>query len=444
MANAQTEHPSGEPAGAPARAAGTPPPPAGGDLASPQRGGAEPPSASPDPAAQPSLTPVDPSRSQAPEPAPDASGDLSSRSTDDLGEVLPDAGAGQGGPASGFETSRGEPASSSQETLNEVLSQSEIERLLSQVQVEETNATVIKPGGRKTRIKSEDIQPCDFRQPAFLTSGELRKIRLRHEEFIRSLAAHLSIYLRLEVVIHMSKLQTLGFQKYADALPNPTHLTQFKVEPLKGVCLLDMSPRLGLTFVDRLLGGPAHSVSLNGELSEIEAALLDQVASLILNEWCALWQTIEPTRPVLLGHESNGRFLSSSAHDTVMLILSMEVRLGDCVEQMQLAFPFMTIEPLVRNSAMAAELQMEPAGSTAQPKWNRGFDSVPVQFHAQWQGLELTARQLTTLKCGDVLLLDANCFDRVEIRLEQQTKFYGRLGTSGERWAVELTETAKR
>jgi flagellar motor switch protein FliM len=340
---------------------------------------------------------------------------------------------------SDLEAGRGQAVPASQETL----SQSEVERLLSQVRAEETNATVLRPGGRKTRLRKEDVQPCDFRQPAFLTSGELRRIQLRHEEFIRSLAAHLSIYLRLEVVIHLSKLQTLGFQKYIDGLPNPTHLTQFKVEPLKGVCLLDMSPRLGLTFVDRLLGGPAHSVNPNGELSEIEAALLDQVAGLILNEWCALWQKIQNTRPVLLGHESNGRFLTSSARDAVLLILSMEVRLGDCVEQMQLAFPLMTIEPLVRNSAQAAALQPDAPGLRGQLKWNPGFDEVLVRLHAQWQGLDLSARELTRLKCGDVLLLEANCFDRVEIRFEQLPKFYGRLGTSGEHWAVQLSEPAK-
>ena len=126
--------------------------------------------------------------------------------------------------------------------LGEVLSQSEVERLLTQVQAEETTATILKPGGERSRIKNEDVQPCDFRQPAFLTGSELRKIRLRHEEFIRSLAAHLSISLRLEVVINMSKLQTLGYQKYTESLANPTHLTLFKVEPFKGVCLLEMSP----------------------------------------------------------------------------------------------------------------------------------------------------------------------------------------------------------
>ena len=213
----------------------------------------------------------------------------------------------------------------------EVLSQSEVERLLTQVQSAETEATVLRSGGLKSRFKHEDVQPYDFRQPAFLTSGELRRIRLRHEEFIRALAAHLSIYLRMEVSMQMSKLQTLSYQKYAESLPSPTHLTLFKVEPLKGVCLLDMSPRLGLTIVDRLLGGTAHSVTFSGDLSEIETALMDQVALIVLNEWCQLWQKVENPHPILLGHETSGRFLNTSPQDSILLILSMEVRLGDCI-----------------------------------------------------------------------------------------------------------------
>ncbi len=326
----------------------------------------------------------------------------------------------------------------------EVLSQSEIERLLSQVQAEDTATTVVKSGGVKTRFKNEEVQSYDFRQPAFLTSGELRKIRIRHEEFIRTLAAHLSIYLRLEFTIQMSKLQTLSFQKYAERLPSPTHLTLFKVEPLKGVCLLDVAPRLGLTIVDRLLGGPAHSVSFSGELSEIETALLDQVAQLILNEWCHLWQKIENVRPVLLGHENNGRFLTSSAHDCTMLVMSMEARLGDCTEQIELAFPFHTIEPLVRLCDAGGEVvPREVSAPSGRLQWNPALDDVSVRLNTAWHGLEMSARELTQLKCGDVLMLEENCFDRVEIRLERQPKFLGRLGRTGDTWAVELTENVK-
>jgi|ERR1051325_6755801 flagellar motor switch protein FliM len=323
----------------------------------------------------------------------------------------------------------------------EHLSQGEVEQIIAQVQAQAAATTVLRPGGARALLGQEAIQPFDFRQPAFLTTSELRRLRMRHEEFIRSLAAHLSLHLRLDVSLRLLKLQTVGFQAHTSALPSPTHVTLFKVEPLKGVCLLDMSPRLGLTIVDRLLGGPAQAATTPSEMSEIDVALLDQVAQLILNEWCQLWQKIENARPIILGHESNGRFLNSSPHDTVLLVLSMEVGLGDCVEPVQLAFPFLTIEPLVRQAELGAEAAAGPGDpKPAPPRWNPTLDDASLRLTSQGRGLELSARELSALKCGDVLMLEPHCFERIEVQLEQLLKFHARLGTSGTHLAVQLTE----
>lgn len=322
----------------------------------------------------------------------------------------------------------------------DVLTQNEVERLLSQVQELETTTTVFGPQGNRTQHKVEDIQPFDFRQPAFLAPSEMRKIRLRFEDYIRALAANLSIYLRVEFGLRMSKLQTLTYQKLAEALPNPTHLTLFKAEPLKGICLLDLPPHLGLTIVDRLLGGPGHSVNSSRDLSDLESALLDEVIMLMLNDWCNQWQKIQDLRPIMLGHETTPRFLHTSAHDTVMLVLGMEASLGDCIEQVQMAFPYFTIEPLVRQlAAQTAPDRDTISKASTRPKWNNDFNDVPVAVSAQWQGLELTARALSALKPGDVLMLEPEFFDQVRVNYASAPKFLGRLGTRAQKWAVELT-----
>jgi flagellar motor switch protein FliM len=326
----------------------------------------------------------------------------------------------------------------------EVLSQSEVERLLSQVQDQETTTTVFGDRGLRNRFKVEDIQPFDFRQPAFLAPSELRKIRLRHEDFIRALAANLSIYLRVEFGLRMSKLQTVSYQKLVENLPNPSHLTLFKAEPLKGICILDLHPHLGLTIVDRLLGGPGHSVNANRDLSDIEGALLDEVVQLILNDWCNQWQKLQDLRPVVLGHETTPRFLHTSAHDTIMLVLSMEASVGDCIEQVQLAFPYFTIESLVRQLASQGAPEKDVASPVAgKPRWSGDFNDVPVQVTAEWPGMELPMRALAQLRPGDVLGLEAECFEQVLVSLAGKPKFRARLGTRNGRWAVELTETYK-
>ena len=339
-----------------------------------------------------------------------------------------------------------EPAESLPTPAQEgALSQSEVERLLSQVGSGQDVAIVVKSDGKKDKRAPETIQPYDFRQPAFLTPNELRKLRLWHEDFIRSLSERLSIYLRLEVNLKMSKLQTLVYQKFVESLPNPTYLTLFKAEPLRGICILDVPTRLGLTVVDRLLGGPAHSVNLQRDLSEIEVALLEQVIQIVLSEWCSQWNRMQDLRPVVLGHETNGRYLQTSPRDTVVLALAIEVRIGDCLEHLQLGFPYSTLEPLA--ALLKGSLEPGKAGSDsaadAPVAWNQNLDDVRIPITAKWLGMEVTVRDMARLRVGEVLELSAESAHQIHLDLAGLLKFVGRLGTHNNAWAVEITQVLK-
>lgn len=328
----------------------------------------------------------------------------------------------------------------------QVLSQSEVENLLAQV-AEQENAIAIHTvdQGRINRA-ADSILPYDFRHPVFLSPAELRRLRLRHEDFIRELTARLSLYLRIEFGMQMSRLETVLYRKFAETLNNPTHLCLFRAEPLPGVCILEIHRRLGLTMVDRLLGGPAHSVNAEHDLSEIELALLEQVEQIILSEWCNHWRGLQELRPVTLGHETSGRFLQTSAHDAVMLVLSVEARLGDCLETIQMGFPYYTLEPLIRSLAQSVESMAADAPSTkgAGIRWNPQFDDVRVPVAASWRDLEMRARDIAALRVGDILEIAPSCVDQVSVHLAERPSFRGRLGTKGKNWAVELTEPIRQ
>ena len=293
-------------------------------------------------------------------------------------------------------------------------------------------------GPRELR-KAADIKGHDFRQSGFLAASELRRIRQRHEQFIRSLAARLAIFLRLEFSLQLSKVQIVGYQKFTESLPNPTHITLFKTDPLKGVGLLVIPPRLGLTLVDRLLGGTGQAPEEGRELTEIEVALFDQVDTLLLTEWCNHWPEMRDLRPALLGHESNSHFLQTAAPDTAMLILSMNGGIGEQSEPIQLVFPYVTVEPLLRLLSPSLPGTETVAPPVAKLKWNPEFDDMQVPIIAEWHGLTMTAGEITRLKAGDLLALDPACAAQVQIRLNHVAKFTGRPGTSDGKWAVQLT-----
>lgn len=301
------------------------------------------------------------------------------------------------------------------------------------------DVSVFTAKGGWERRKAGNVRGHDFRQSGFLAASELRRIRQRHEQFIRSLAARLAIFLRLEFVLRLARVQIISYQKFTESLPNPTHITLFKTDPLKGVGLLVISPRLGLTLVDRLLGGTGQGPEESRELTEIEVALFDQVTMLMLAEWCNHWPEMRDLHPSLLGHESNSKFLQTALPDTAVIVLAMDGGIGEQSEPIQLVFPYATVEPLMRllmPPLPEAETAPVPA---AKPKWNPKFDDVPVPVVAEWHGLKMSTNEIARLKVGDLLALDPSCAGQVQLLLNQVVKFNGRPGTVAGKWALQLT-----
>jgi flagellar motor switch protein FliM len=288
-------------------------------------------------------------------------------------------------------------------------------------------------------------KPFDFRHPVFLSSAEWRKLRIELDEFVESIGALLSTYLRLEFGLQIGKLQTVSFNEFTSTVPSPTQLALFKLEPMRGISILEMRPVIGSAIVDRLLGGPGQPINPPRNLSEMEVALLDQVVQVLLNEWTKQWSKVQDLRAEILGHENNPKFLQSSSGDTIMLVATLEARMGECVDQIQLAFPYSTLEPLVKKLAQSGG----PSSATTQApqppaiKWNRTLDDVPITVSAQWPTMKITTRALLTLKPGEILELNPELSEKIEIRLGSVTKFKGRLGTRENKWAIEITEISK-
>ena len=304
--------------------------------------------------------------------------------------------------------------------------------------IPESEISVLTAKGHREMRKASEVRSHDFRQSGFLAASELRRIRQRHEQFIRSLAARMAIFLRLEFALQLSKVKIVGYQKFTEALASPIHITLFKTEPLKGVSLLVITPKLGLTFVDRLLGGPGEAVDEVRDLTEIEVALIDKAVTLILNEWCNHWPEMRGLQSAIIGHENNSHFLQTSTPDAAMLVLTMTGGVGEQAEMIQMAFPYSTLEPLMRQLIPAPpEVESTPSRN-GKLRWYREFDEVKVPLIAEWKGLKMSAGDLTRLKPGDLVTLDPACAAQVHLRLNQIPKFTGRPGTSNGKWAVQI------
>jgi len=326
-------------------------------------------------------------------------------------------------------------------SVSDFLDQSEIDKLLAQsTESAAPKQHFLRANGERATVGSSfKVEAYDFRNPVFLSEIELRRLRILHEDFIRYLSARLSLFLRMELSLKMAKLTTVSYTKFTESLPSPTHLCLFKAEPLFGVGILDINPRLALTIADRLLGGRGHSVKAERYLTEIEVALMEDVIQIILEEWCAQWKSEQELRGLIIGHENNGRFLQTSPKDAIVLALTMEVNFGDCSEQIQIGVPYYTIEPLVKKMQARRQKDATVAKVERQPAWQASYDRITVPVRAEWQAFELSLREIFSLRVGDVLEMPATQLQNTTVLFNGTPKYSGTVGLDTDRVAIKLT-----
>jgi len=294
-------------------------------------------------------------------------------------------------------------------------------------------------GDRMSAIDGSKIEPYNFRNPGFLSQGQLRQFSMLHEKLAQHLSARLSTFLRMECLLKVTGFQSMVFGKFCEGLPHPTHISLFQVEPLRGVGLVEVSLKLGLAMADRLLGGKGRAVGPERILSEIEITLIEEAIQLVLKEWTHLWETSESKlRPHCIGHESTARFLQTAPPDSTFMVLQLEVGFGETREQLQIGVPFSMFEPFVKRMQSARPASDEPRTKPLQ--WRASYSAIAVPVIAEWLVREITLGEVVNIRQGDVIPLSREVIHDTRLRLSEREGFAGTLGVQNGHLAVQLRQ----
>lgn len=288
----------------------------------------------------------------------------------------------------------------------------------------------------------------ELSQPTLFNPHELRRLKSDYDTIRRSCAARLALLFRTEFDFKLTALTTPTYRQLVSQLSTPTQVTLFKIESLRGIGLLEISPALALVLLDRLMGGQGAANQPTRDLTEIETSLLGQVTHLITEAWCTHWSGWKPLKSALIGNENDPRYLQTAPPDSSMLVATFDAQIGEASGQIRFALPFTTIDPLLQK--IRAELQPPteapantPAPAPKPTAWNPALDHVNIPASAELPGPTISARQLQALKVGDVLPLPTNAADLIQLKLSGVPRFQARLGLRDEHWAVEVLNALK-
>ena len=132
--------------------------------------------------------------------------------------------------------------------MADVLSQNEIDSLLSEMTSGRVDVDDVLDG----KISKGEITNYDFRRPNRISKNQVRTLQTVHESFAEVFGYYLVSKLQTVVSINVTSVDQLFYSEFILSVSNPSCLYVFDIDKADGSGILEVSPQLALTIVERL------------------------------------------------------------------------------------------------------------------------------------------------------------------------------------------------
>lgn len=325
--------------------------------------------------------------------------------------------------------------------MADILSQEEIDSLLSALSSGEVSEEEAKQ--EKVLSKTKSVKTWDFRRPDRFSKDQTRTLQMLHEQFARVFSGLLSMHMRSLIEVKLVYVDQLTYDEFIRSLPNPTCLAILNMTPLEGQAMLEMSPAISFTFIDRMMGGHGTEYSKNRELTEIEQSLLGRVIAWVAESLTDSWKKVVDLEPEIITIETNPQmYLQHFLPGEMVILLTFDITAGKRSGTMGLCIPHAVVEPIMDrlsskswHSATRKTLSDEKKAAL----YHR-VSTACLPVIAALGTSEVTAGDILDLRVGDIVSLNTRLRDEIPIYVENQKRFYGKPGTFSTNRGVKITQ----
>lgn len=321
--------------------------------------------------------------------------------------------------------------------MDEILSQNEIDVLLSAITSGEMDAEELKKEEEEKKVRV-----YDFKRALRFSKDQIRSISRIHENYARMLTTFLSSQLRTYVHISVTSVDQVPFEEFIRSISSLTVLNIYSMAPLKGNLIMEINPNIAYALLDRILGGKGAAVTKTDNLTEIEILLLKQIfekASVNLKE---SWSSLIDVEPVLEEFEENPQFIQMVAPNDTVVIVSLSTAIGESTGMINLCIPHTLLEPIIPK--LSAHYWMENAAEerdeASYAKLTSSLQTAEVNLTALLGETEISINEFLGLGKNDILALNQPIDDPLLLKINDETKFYVQPGEHKKKKAVQVLE----
>jgi len=320
--------------------------------------------------------------------------------------------------------------------MTEVLSQEEIDQLLTAINAGDTEPEDIRPAADTRKIKI-----YDFKRPDKFSKEQIRTISMMHDTFARLTTTSLSAQLRSMVHVHVASVDQLTYEEFIRSIPTPTTLAIINMDPLKGNAILEIDPAVTFSIIDRLFGGTGEGTKAQHELTDIETSVMEGIIVRILGNMREAWTQVIDLRPRLGQIDTNPQFAQIVPPTDMVVLVTLETKVGDVEGMINFCIPYLTIEPIIGKLSTQFWFSTVHRGTTTENLnvLKDKLATVDVNVVAEIGKINIPVREVLSLQIGDVVrLYNTRIGDAYSLNIGNKRKFLCRPGVIGKKMAVQV------
>lgn len=324
----------------------------------------------------------------------------------------------------------------------EVLSQNEIDALLSAITSGEMDADELKQENEEQRVRS-----YDFKRALRFSNDQIRSISRLHENYSRLLTTYFSAQLRTYIHISVASVDQIPYEEFIRSIPEMTVLNIFSMAPLNGRIIFEVNPNIAYAMLDRTLGGKGNSQNKIDNLTEIESTILTTLFERSLGHLKEAWSSVVDIDPVLEQLEVNPQFLQLVSPNETVVVVSLNTTIGETTGMINICIPHVVLEPIIPRLSVRYWMQTENQRER-KPEEIKGLTEnvkdTKLDLNVLLGQTEISIDDFLKVEKGDIINLDQSINDPLLLKSGDEALFYVQPGHNKNKVAVQILEEIKK
>ena len=304
--------------------------------------------------------------------------------------------------------------------MDKILSQQEMDTLLN-------SPAAADQSGNSNTAGSGKLTVYNFRRPDRFPKNVLQALHRVQDRFCMDAAGSLSAYYRTTTVMGVLSAEQTTFADFLKSLTEPTCINTLAMRPLHGAAILELGPEIAFPLIDRLLGGTGGPSDSSRKITDIEKNVIRGVINLITADLTEAWRPNIDVNFNVVSTETNPELIQVSSPNDVLLVFTLEMKLGETRGNLRLGIPYSALEPIldVFEKGNVAETKQEDLHSRDMVL--RCVMRAPVRVSCELFPTMVAVSDLLNLASGDIIALDTKLDDGVQLLVEGKPSFYASL-----------------